>query len=299
MQQRGAVYPQRLFVVVNKSVTVDSLARLFKRFPGMEYCDLKKELATGKSKGYAYVNYSTPRAAAAAVEQLHGSEFPPGQRIKVMFAEPLGSRTGGRTGSHKAALEAEGSSDSRASAHSRSRVVEDAGTLRGNNAEVVSGKKKPSPELNRIQDSFSALRTSPDCEGASEGHIDPAAVNKRHTGEGEKQAREGSVPLRGWGAMAQQAASSDSPQGQVYTFLEKPLPDYAIKHVFSSHGEIVSVTVHADDPRYGLIRYANMESAIQALQALDGTDLFGIPLSVMASDPLQASRTPKRARVAQ
>jgi hypothetical protein len=60
-----------------------------------------------------------------------------------MFAEPLGSRTGGRAGSHKAALEAEGSSDSRASAHSRSRVVEDAGTLRGNNAEVVSGKVGP------------------------------------------------------------------------------------------------------------------------------------------------------------
>uniref|UniRef100_A0A7S0WZT7 RRM domain-containing protein n=1 Tax=Chlamydomonas leiostraca TaxID=1034604 RepID=A0A7S0WZT7_9CHLO len=88
------VSKQRLFVVVHKGVTEDALARLFRRFHGMEYCDLKKDRTTGKSKGYCYVNYSTPEAAAAAVEQLNGVEFPPhtGHRIKVMFAEPLGMR---------------------------------------------------------------------------------------------------------------------------------------------------------------------------------------------------------------
>lgn len=86
---------QRLFVVVHKGVTEDAIARLFRRFPGMEYCDLKKERATGKSKGYCYVNYSTPEAAGSAVEQLNGMEFPPhsGHRIKVMFAEPMGIRS--------------------------------------------------------------------------------------------------------------------------------------------------------------------------------------------------------------
>lgn len=86
---------QRLFVVVHKGVTEDAIARLFRRFPGMEYCDLKKERATGKSKGYCYVNYSTPDAAVSAVEQLNGMEFPPhsGHRIKVMFAEPMGVRS--------------------------------------------------------------------------------------------------------------------------------------------------------------------------------------------------------------
>ncbi len=33
-----------------QGVTEDAIARLFRRFPGMEYCDLKKERATGKSK---------------------------------------------------------------------------------------------------------------------------------------------------------------------------------------------------------------------------------------------------------
>lgn len=56
-----------------------------RRFHGMEYCDLKKDRTTAKSKGYCYVNYSTHEAAAAAVDQLNGMEFPPhtGHRIKV------------------------------------------------------------------------------------------------------------------------------------------------------------------------------------------------------------------------
>ena len=41
---------QRLFVVVHKTVTEDMLQRLFRQFPGMEYCDLKKDRTTGRSK---------------------------------------------------------------------------------------------------------------------------------------------------------------------------------------------------------------------------------------------------------
>jgi hypothetical protein len=33
-----------------QGVSEDAVARLFRRFPGMEYCDLKKDRATGRSK---------------------------------------------------------------------------------------------------------------------------------------------------------------------------------------------------------------------------------------------------------
>ncbi|PNH11784.1 RNA-binding protein 45 [Tetrabaena socialis] len=106
---------QRLFVVVHKaavaqvtaadwrtflfaclqSVTQDVLARLFRKYNGMEYCDLKKDPATGRSKGFCFVNFSTPEAASAAIQQLNGVEFPPhsNQRLKVMYAEQLGVRS--------------------------------------------------------------------------------------------------------------------------------------------------------------------------------------------------------------
>lgn len=97
---------QRLFVVVHKSVSEDMIARLFKRLPGMEYCDLKKDYATGKSKGFCYINYSTPEAAATAIEQLNGAEFPAhsGHRIKVLYAEPLGVRPQGGASSSSPAM---------------------------------------------------------------------------------------------------------------------------------------------------------------------------------------------------
>lgn len=49
-----------------QSVSDEALARVFRAFPGMEYCDLKKDRATGRSKGYAYVSYLAHEAAAAA-----------------------------------------------------------------------------------------------------------------------------------------------------------------------------------------------------------------------------------------
>lgn len=86
---------QRLFIVCHKSVTQEQLSRLFSRFPGMEYCDLKKNKQTGESKGFAYINYSTPQAALMAKDQMDGYEFPPGNALKVMFAEPLGVKPSG------------------------------------------------------------------------------------------------------------------------------------------------------------------------------------------------------------
>jgi len=92
LSQYGMPARQRLFVVCNKGISSDQLARLFGRYPGMEYCDLKKNKSTDESKGFAYINYSTPQAAMMARDYLDGYEFPhgSGSHLKVLFAEPLG-----------------------------------------------------------------------------------------------------------------------------------------------------------------------------------------------------------------
>jgi hypothetical protein len=41
---------QRLFVVVHKSVSEEQLRLLFRQYPGCEYCDLKRDKLTGRSK---------------------------------------------------------------------------------------------------------------------------------------------------------------------------------------------------------------------------------------------------------
>ncbi|KAL4539612.1 hypothetical protein Ndes2437B_g02024 [Nannochloris sp. 'desiccata'] len=90
----------RLFIVVHKSAAEEALSALFRCYPGMEYLDLKRDRVTGRSKGYAYVNYITPAAAGAAQAQLNGIEYPPGtgSRLKVLFAEPLSSMPRPRSG---------------------------------------------------------------------------------------------------------------------------------------------------------------------------------------------------------
>jgi len=83
---------QRLYFVCGKRASRNQILSLFSKFPGMEYCDIKTERTTGESKGFGYVNYSTPHAALQAQEQLNGIILPTGYRLKVVFAEPLGVR---------------------------------------------------------------------------------------------------------------------------------------------------------------------------------------------------------------
>ena len=73
---------------MHKGVNEESLASLFRCYPGMEYLNLKRDRVTGRSKGYAYVNYFNLESATLAQAQLNGIEFPQGSGclLKVLYA---------------------------------------------------------------------------------------------------------------------------------------------------------------------------------------------------------------------
>jgi hypothetical protein len=102
----------RLFVVLHKSAGEEALAAAFRPFPGLEAVDLKRDRATGRSKGYAYVAFSSAAAAAAAQAQLDGAEFPPGSGcpLKVLFADPSPGGGGGSAGGASGSASAGGGS---------------------------------------------------------------------------------------------------------------------------------------------------------------------------------------------
>ena len=77
----------RLFVLVSPIVSQEQLSRLFDLVPGMDSCDLKRNHATGDSRGFAYVSYSSLSAAMYAKEKLNGFEYPPGSKLVVKYAE--------------------------------------------------------------------------------------------------------------------------------------------------------------------------------------------------------------------
>jgi RNA recognition motif-containing protein len=71
----------------------------------------------------------------------------------------------------------------------------------------------------------------------------------------------------------------------VYSALSRPLPDYALTHVFSQVGPVEYVRVLADE-RVAMVKYASPEGARLAVGSLNGTEVLGEVLHVRHSPPL-------------
>jgi len=85
----------RLFVGnLTFTTTEDDLRNLFG--PAGTIVDVKvvTERETGRSRGFAFVEMSSPSEASAAIEQLNGRDFE-GRTLKVNEAEERGARSGG------------------------------------------------------------------------------------------------------------------------------------------------------------------------------------------------------------
>jgi RNA recognition motif-containing protein len=53
------------------------------------------------------------------------------------------------------------------------------------------------------------------------------------------------------------------------------------------------------DERFGIVRFADAESARRALETLNGTSICGEGLTVTTTDPIASARISKRPRVAE
>ena len=74
-------------------VTVEDLQKAFEVFGHVDSAKVIKDMYTGRSKGFGFVEMSTETEAQAAIDDLNGTELK-GRNLKVGKARP---RTGGRT----------------------------------------------------------------------------------------------------------------------------------------------------------------------------------------------------------
>ncbi len=74
-------------------VTVEDLQKAFEVFGHVESAKVIKDMYTGRSKGFGFVEMPTETEAQAAIDDLNGTELK-GRNLKVGKARP---RTGGRT----------------------------------------------------------------------------------------------------------------------------------------------------------------------------------------------------------
>jgi RNA recognition motif-containing protein len=74
--------------------TSEDLQELFSQAGTVESASVVEDRLTGRSRGFAFVEMSTPEEAAAAIEQMNGKEVG-GRALKVNEAKPRENRGGG------------------------------------------------------------------------------------------------------------------------------------------------------------------------------------------------------------
>lgn len=74
------------------SVTEDRLRELCGEFGEITYARVITDRRTGRSKGFGFVEFSTPEAAQAAIEALHGTTLEE-RELVVNIARPQAPRT--------------------------------------------------------------------------------------------------------------------------------------------------------------------------------------------------------------
>jgi RNA recognition motif-containing protein len=74
--------------------TSEDLQELFSQVGTVESASVVEDRMTGRSRGFAFVEMSTPEEAASAIEQFNGKELG-GRALKVNEAKPRENRSGG------------------------------------------------------------------------------------------------------------------------------------------------------------------------------------------------------------
>lgn len=77
--------------------TSEELKEAFSAVGTVESASVIEDRETGRSRGFAFVEMSTPEEAAAAIEQFNGKDFG-GRNLTVNEAKPRTDRGGGRGG---------------------------------------------------------------------------------------------------------------------------------------------------------------------------------------------------------
>jgi cold-inducible RNA-binding protein len=76
------------------------LEQLFSQSGAVESVRVMRDMATGRARGFAFVEMASEADAKAAIDQLHGKQF--GSRtLTVNEARPQPARSGGFGGGHR------------------------------------------------------------------------------------------------------------------------------------------------------------------------------------------------------
>ena len=92
---------QKLFIGgLPFSTSTEALRELFNQVEGVDNVTVVTDRDTGQSRGFGFVEMTTPEAAEAAVRKFNGYSLG-GRTLKVELSKPSAPRTGGGGGGYR------------------------------------------------------------------------------------------------------------------------------------------------------------------------------------------------------
>ena len=240
----------RLSIMVNPVLNQEKLWKLFDVVPGLEHCEVHSTDPTGE-RAYGTVAYSSPKAAAYALEKLHGFDYPLGSRVMIKFEEQ--------------------------------------GYGAGGNAYSGNGASSMPPDIkslvSTIQHATQMLAASgyvaPDAVGAvgsmvgsmGESPLDASMCSPFLA----QNLPQGPVPMASMGTPCEQRLFFVCKESR-----ELP-PPHIIKDLFSRFGNLIEAYL-MKGKNCGYAKYARKDCAVQAMQTLNEQTVMGSFLKVMVAE---------------
>jgi hypothetical protein len=246
----------KLSIMVNPILTQDKLWKLFDVVPGLEHCEIHSGDATGE-RAYGTVAYNTPKAAAYAMEKLHGFDYPLGSRIMIKFEEDA---YGGRGGGGGYGVNSSMPPD----------VKNLVSTIQHATQLLAASGYVPPDSLGSMANAMGNMQ---------EASLDPTMCSTYLA----SNLPPGPVPLATMGSPCEMRLFFVCKESR-----ENP-PPHVIKDVFSRFGNLIEAYL-MKGKNCGYAKYASKESATAAIRALNEQTIMGSFMKVMEAEESSAKR---------
>ena len=244
----------KLAIMVNPILSQEKLWKLFDIVPGLQNCEIHTGDPSGE-RNYGTVLYDTPKAAAYAMEKLHGFDYPLGSRVMIKFEE---DGYGGRSGNGMGGGFGGGGSAMPADVKNLVSTIQHATQMLAASGYVAPDALAPmSSVIGGVGEQ--ALDTSM-CSPYVQSNLPPGPV---------------------------EMASLGTPCAQRLFFVCKESrevpPPHIIKDLFSRFGNCIEAYL-MKGKNCGYAKYADVNSAQRAIQVLNEQTVMGCFLKVMVAD---------------
>jgi len=241
-----------LQVLCSLRMTEDQLWRLFDLVPGLDYCELYRDVRNNRAVGGAV--YTNARSASYARDKLHGFEYPPGERLIVKF-DTSGSHQGSENGWHS----------------------NGAGPppMYGGHGQYTGGSSDNGGVMGATQMMrgvhLSPPGPQPQPQGPAPYIYDPSYCSI---------ALPPPLPL----------AHRECPVVERLFLVCSPSlpPVYVVKDVFSRFGGLIDL-YFLNGKKCGYALFSTEEGAAKALNTMNGQEICGVRLKVMTAEPRRMS----------